>query len=717
MTKLLKLPTKSRRLVPLDSGVMAACGPEAVHFIRFSEDNAPLSPAAGTLESVEVSGLWGCFAPWHPPGAPLRDCGVFFECSGCIFFRGCHESSGGEPHELSSGGSRGGREDFGGEGGVLVPYAEFTGVVRELAVFFGTTLAVRTSSEVYFYHLDHTIHVRVERLPLIGRVALPRSSSATTSTSLKSNADSAAEGLLFFMGASPVGTAGDEDGRRVCIVAYDTKNHELDVMVLAVSPTRIVELQHTATGGIMRPPGAGKFLRCAFNWSMQQVHIAFRARKGNKGGVVLAISLESMRVAASVELPSEVEDLTCTSAGKMWFLTSANDDGTLAVVNLMAGGSGNRIPLPLINGYAGQNNDEWDEEHRDFVAVETALCVLLGSTVAVAYAEGDSTKEWDARGAGGTVVAGDGAPAEGAPTMCDWLLQQCRNAAGGGEGQGQCELQEVMGFLDGSSDTPPAFIVRDCCYLMRRDGAYYHRVLDSICVSSKKVYYRQLLRYISIAQSIHPVTILRALSVGNQSVCLSIAALLASKPALASGGLRLLEWSDSVRAHITSRSNNSGTNEEVNGDDIEQHAPPTLRAKLLGASLLDLALTALSAGALGAVEVLCAVADVVLATVVNLTTSRGSGSVEQQPDRQWSSFTPEEAEAELSIVDSISVLSCYARWALATAAPSLGVITAHLAPPRSEESRRKEAMIRDRVAHSIATSVSVQIEALPLGRR
>ncbi|RNF00707.1 hypothetical protein TraAM80_07440, partial [Trypanosoma rangeli] len=96
---------------------------------------------------------------------------------------------------------------------------------------------------------------------------------------------------------------------------------------------------------------------------------------------------------------------------------------------------------------------------------------------------------------------------------------------------------------------------------------------------------------------------------------------------------------------------------------------------------------------------LCTVADFMM--IVTLGSDKGAV------------VSREEAAAEVSIAEAFGVLSSYAQWAL-EAAPGLGTITAHVGPVRNGT---KEAAVRNRVAHSIVLSRSVQIGPMSLLRR
>ncbi|AAZ11627.1 uncharacterized protein TEOVI_000589700 [Trypanosoma equiperdum] len=727
MMELLQLPTTCECLLPLDAAVMAAYGPSAIYFFPLSQlFNAVTATATVTapkgFHSVELSSHWGCCAPWHPPGASLERCGVFYEQSGLVRFRSC--SFGDMPQQKRVDGKT--KKGKKGEESVFDPAVKGLDGIEEMAVFFGTTLVVRTGAEALFFALDPASNPGEEKLPLIGRTALPQGKSISTTT--PSN-DVSADNLWYFMGASHPTSIVDEGDRYICVASFDRKERKLEAVLLAVSDTRAVQLKRTKVGGLKVSPDAGKFFCCAFNWSLRQLIVVFKGKKGKTSGTTLALSLESMSLTAeNITVPPKAMDLTYTTAGEAWALTTANEDGALIIKNLMAADAGREVRLPSLKGRQASGNGNHDDQkkkkkeeeeegegegedvHTCLTAVGSTVCVLYGKAVAMVCTD-DSANKGGAKSSKDSVTFSGHTQTGGEESLYAWLLkQQQRKVDESEEEEHQQELREVINFLQGTVKGPPTLIVRDCRYVSQKNGVYNHDVLDSIQANSKmKVYYKQLLRYIAIAQSLHPVTILLALHVENPSVRLSVAALLAVKPALAAGGLRLLEWGGPTRSHF----NKSG--------DGNYKSNARREAKLFGAALLNSALDALSAGALGAVEVLCAVADITLMAALtpnsSCTVAGKSDSFRQAANhnrQDGNAVTREEVEAELTIVDCIAVLTSYARWALVTAAPSLGTITAHLAPPRTDESRRKEAMIRDRVAHAITTSRDIQIDVFPL---
>ncbi|RNF18453.1 uncharacterized protein Tco025E_04473 [Trypanosoma conorhini] len=638
MTEVAKLPLSCERLEVLDESTIAACGQQVVYFRPLPGS----AQAAASASSVEVSLTESvhCCAPWHPPGAALQQCGVFYAEAGHVHF--CRSGgSGGQPAQESR--------------KVLQPPPPASDGIAEMRVFFGTTLVVRTADAIACYALDPALGAEVTQAPLLGRVVLQHPAPAGDATE------------VVLMDGSPAG----EVDHSIAVVMYCNTTRRLSALLLAVGPACVTVLGQTRDGGLAMPLDVNAPLSSwSFDWARREVLFVFAATATGPATLLTrTLSLATMEWAASstdlTPLPFVPADVAHTHTGDTWALKNSGE-GAVKLFKLSPGCVTREVALQHSTG-------------RGTVVLTTLgsrLYVLLGASLL-------ELREED--GNNGTTPTA---------TLCDWLVQQIarephdgmRGQTSGREGAGNSvrnEMDVVLDFVNDPASSLPAMIVRDCRYVSCAPDAaeeYRHAILDALqAASGQRGSNSALLRYITVAQSLHPSTILRVLSVPDPSVRLSLAVLLATKPPLMAGGVRLLEWGSPVRVFC-------------------QSVGPT-QAKLFTAALCESALTALAAGALGAVELLCAVADFVMVATL--------GS-----DRR-AAVSREEAAAEVSIAEAVGVLSSYAQWALA-AAPALGTITAHVGPVRNGT---KEAAVRDRVAHGIVLSRSVQIEPMSLLRR
>ncbi|EKF39494.1 hypothetical protein MOQ_000275 [Trypanosoma cruzi marinkellei] len=652
MTEVAKLPLNCERLEVLDESTMAACGQHVVYFCPLP--GSTQSSASASVVEVSLRKSAVCLAPWHPPGAALQECGVFYAEAGRIHFCRCCCGGGGNESAQES-------RDV-----LESPPPAFSGI-EEMRVFFGTTLVVRTAESVACYALDPTRGAAVTRLPLVGRVTLPHPALTGDSTE------------VLMMDGSPAGAVAGDDDHTLGVVMYCGTTQRVSALLLAVEPACVTVQGETRSGGLALPFESNASLRSwSFNWSRREVLFLFADAKssGSGGGgdttklLTRTLSLATMEWAVSstdlTQLSFVPADVGHTHTGDIWAVDNSFD-GVVKFSKLFSGSVTREVVLQRGVGSDAIFLTAWG----------SSLYVLMGRSVL-------EVREDDGR---------DGAATK--TTLCDWLMQQVareprdmphvtmpkRKRKAGNEIEK--EIDAIVAFLRNPACSSFDMIVRDCRYVsctLDAAGEYSHAILDAIQkASGKHCDNSSLVRYIAVAQSLHPLTILRVLSVSDPSIRLSLAVLLSTKPTLVAGGVRLLAWGPPVRAFCRSIG--------------------YMQTKLFTAALCETALTALAAGALGAVGLLCAVADVVMITALG-NDKRGIVS-------------REEAAAEVAIVEAVGVLSSYAQWALA-AAPALGTITAHVGPVRNG---RKEAAVRDRVAHSIILSRSVQITPLSLLER
>ncbi|KAG8346442.1 hypothetical protein ERJ75_000137700 [Trypanosoma vivax] len=668
MTDFVRLPTSCERIVSLCDSVAAAYTQDIVYFFSLKDKKA-LQVGAAFAKVHLPSGSGPC-APWHPPGAPLLDCGVFYELSGSVYLRRCtSEAAQVQGRDLND---------------VLDEHVLDTTPlhpegVREMAVLFGTTLAICTGSEALFYWLDPSNNVSVSQLPLIGSIALPLSNG---------NRPEAVDAVSIFMSGSCTEPTVGEDEHHICIVATNAKTKRFGLLSLAASATRVTNSSLDSGDGFTLPKDTGEVLCCSFNWRAREVLLVLQSKKAGRDRTSLSANMDTLKCTlSSLKVPHNTAGITHTSTGEAWALLNTNEDPFL--LRCLS----REAPVRELSLMATLQQHNSIRGKAKMMSVGSTLCVLLETSLAMVHTEGDTEESaHESTGRSGAT--------RGASLFSDWLQQQVDNEECGAKEwerdvESEKELSELLQFLKHNSSEPPAAVIRDCRYVRYFSGVYHHSVLDEVGVGkSGGCGHQQVLRYICVAQSVHPATILRVLSVDDAAARLAAAVILASKPALSAGGLRLLDWGGPVRAYCLSFGCDAGS------DSVEP--------KRFAAGLLDTALVALSSGALGAVEVLCTVADAVLveAFTTDCHTNRSKSPAASRTVEQ----------VELFIAEAISVLLSYAGWAMGTVAPSLGIITAYLAPPREEDSCRKEAMVRDRMAHAIATSKNVHIEPLLLGR-
>ncbi|ESS63534.1 hypothetical protein TCDM_08623 [Trypanosoma cruzi Dm28c] len=649
MTEVAKLPLNCERLEVLDESTMAACGRHVVYFCPLP--GSALSSASSSVVEVSLAKSTVCLAPWHPPGAALQECGVFYAEVGRIHFRRCCYC---------------GNESVQESRDVLEPPPPASSGIEEMRVLFGTTLVVRTAESVACYALDPTRGAEVARLPLVGRVTLPHPGLTGDSTE------------VLMMDGSPAGAVAGDVDHTLGVVMYCRTTRRVSALLLAVGPACVTMQSETRSGGLALPFESNASLRSwSFNWSRREVLFVFAdatSRSSSSGDtkklLTRTLSLATMEWTVSstelTQLPFVPADVGHTHTGDTWAVDNSFD-GVVKFSKLLSGSVMREVVLQRAAGSDAIFLTAWG----------SSLYVLMGRRVL-------EVREDDDR---------DGAATK--TTLCDWLMQQVareprdvphvptpkRKRKEGNDIEK--EVDAIVAFLRKPACSSFAMIVRDCRYVsctMDAAEEYSHAILDAIQkTSGKNCENSSLVRYIAVAQSLHPLTILRVLSVSDPSIRLTLAVLLSTKPTLVAGGVRLLEWGPPVRAFCRSVGH--------------------VQAKLFTAAMCETALTALAAGALGAVGLLCAVADVVMVTVLG--------------NDKRAVVSCEEAAAEVTIVEAVGVLSSYAQWALA-AAPALGTITAHVGPVRKG---KKEAAVRDRVAHSILLSRSVQIEPLLLLER
>lgn len=273
-------------------------------------------------------------------------------------------------------------------------------------------------------------------------------------------------------------------------------------------------------------------------------------------------------------------------------------------------------------------------------------------------------------------------------SMGEWLAQRkvatvaaCRS----NEEAGNAESASVVRRLTSKEATVAADrrVVRDCVYVQ----GTRHAILDILCTVGNEVSQSTLLlRYVSLTESLHPMTVVRVLHQKDEALVLALASQLARKAALRDGGLA--RWNalrHAAAAYLA-------------------QLPSSFARKAYTATCCRASMAALAGGALGAVRVLLAVADVCVAEIYGV----------QQAAEAASSPSTQERELEKTISEAISLFASYSEWALGSASSALGVMTAHTGDPSS---LRKEACLRDGKAHAIQTSRAVDIEPLRLLQR
>ncbi|RNF00495.1 hypothetical protein TraAM80_07581, partial [Trypanosoma rangeli] len=546
MKEVAKLPRSCERLEILDESTIAACGRQVVYFCPLPGSAQSAAPASSVVFLTKRA---ECCAPWHPPGAAMQQCGVFYAEAGHIHFRRC--DSDGQPVQESR--------------KVLQSPSPASDRIDEMRVFFGTTLVVRAADAIACYALDLTLGAKVAQVPLLGRVALQR-------LALTGNVTEA-----VMMDGSP---PGDVD-HLLAVVTYCSTTQRVSALLLAVGHASVTVLAQTRDSGLALPPDVNAPLSSwSVDWSRREVLFVFADTVASPATLLTrTLSLATMEWAASftdlASLPSVPADVGHTHTGDIWALDNSCD-GLVKLFKLSFGCVTREVALQRATGH-------------DAVFLTTLgsmLYVLVGTKVL-------ELREDDDRSATTPTT-----------TLCDWLTQQiAKGPYNGTRGQmlgrektgdkRKTEIDAIVDFVNDPASSLPAIIVRDCRYVVCTTdaaGGYHHAILDAIQTASGEHGSNiSLVRYVAVAQSIHPLTILRVLSVPDPSVRLSLAVLLATKPSLMEGGVRLLEWSSPVRVFC-------------------QGVGQT-QAKLFTAAVCESALTALAAGALGAVELLCTVAD------------------------------------------------------------------------------------------------------------
>lgn len=299
---------------------------------------------------------------------------------------------------------------------------------------------------------------------------------------------------------------------------------------------------------------------------------------------------------------------------------------------------------------------------------------------------------------------------------------------------------------------------RPCIDVPQFEHVFFDQLDDTLSHDTAK-YNAALIRYATLAQSIHPFSVFAMLyrcvdvsarstvrpkphdvriagDVSRDSLMLALGATLADKPGLLDGNLRRMPHFTEAARFFFRCVLAQGAGERWHADGVES----VLRSRRFCAALCRCARAALVSGALNTVTLLCAVADVAVAYIFDPATCErgmsgevgsstyscaGTYAVEHSNDgnsnvhahdeaAQQASSHAEMKRLEYEILDTLSFLGTFTSWALHNAATTFGVISAHVGDARHGV---KEPCLRDGKSRPILVSRNVDIKPLPIKPR
>ncbi|CCW66349.1 unnamed protein product [Phytomonas sp. Hart1] len=668
--------TVCTRLVPLCSGVVAACGPKSAYVINSQHDEE----LCRCTMPVEAS----TYALWIPQGLSARQTAAIYTTND-------------NKHMISEVSETGDKRSATlpnlCSGVFLLMNSSAPAVhfaledqplerVEALQVLFHTVLAVKTRHEVIFYYLDHDLvsaaAASINGKPLatlrkVGPVVmLPYQQSNVDTKISAAGVDATAESKKFVV----VQTSADSD-LWVCRLVIDGRVVVREDLKLPL-------------GGVPLPSSC-ELRSWAVNWEKGELLalVHQHEEEDNTTATVLSLSFDGAYPGVisktwstqpvgflSVESRRTLQTadvLCCTDKGEVW--------------------SVDRTTGPSVS-LCHVNNPTLTEELLPGSRVSTkVMAVACGDIIYVlAGCTVYSVPSTSTRSGGDLITRTDN-------NFLGWIQQQQLSLPESSvEPQNLTTLVEWLsgGDRDIEKDKAPKHVVRDFTYIVKdsTSASYRHAVFDALmnrfserqgCKEPHVGYSTALVSYLITSESIHPFTIFKAFHHADASLALSIAVILSRKANLYRGSL--------------------------------QHAPELMRAaaaffsfdiqlsiekKRYLATVCETALSALAIGALGAVSILLCIADMGMRHIYG--TCYRSETCPQSADTE---STVEMRKLEGFIAEAINVISSYSEWALNIAATSLGVMSAHIGEPSNI---KKEVCIRDGRSHPIATSRSVEIE-------
>ncbi|EPY21697.1 hypothetical protein AGDE_13816 [Angomonas deanei] len=413
----------------------------------------------------------------------------------------------------------------------------------------------------------------------------------------------------------------------------------VDVYVVGLSsPVSQVTVSSKASG-IPLPALNGtayEVVSCAVAWTRRSLLIVFRS---DDAKCAYELSFQTLSWSApESNLVSELltkEDAVSCKDGSLWSVEKSADQSVLLRDVL----TGTAFSLPQLSSSA-----------KMYVAkAENSVVVLVGKSLYRAE------------------------PAQ-PPTLAS-LFKTTPDGAANPPKEASCVVELVLEKGKSAVD----FVPRDAQYVhqSKPDDRWQHSVLDSIEGHPKAV-----LRYVAVAHSFHPLTILRVLRQGDRGLSLALATILSKKCA--------------------------STNEQFYRS-MQQFAGPFCQAYLPStkdrfAYLSRLCEEAVSGVVVGSLQATC------------FFVFRGGCvsflPVPHQRGARLRSFGGEERKLVEGIVARVALLSSYADWS-ATCSTKIGILSAHIGAPNTQ---KKEAMLSDGKSHPIEVSRRIEIEPLKIKR-
>ncbi|KPI85568.1 hypothetical protein ABL78_5375 [Leptomonas seymouri] len=698
--------TSCSRLLYITEEIVAACGTKTAYVFQYKGGRVEETSCTAPREA-------DVFAPWLPPGEPIAATRAVYSV----------RRDGGSAVLMQPTGSA-----------AVAPLEIISSIpekVEDVRIFYQSIMALQTASSVLFYFLD------------------PSTSAATQMGTCPLPALPGSRDVRIDMTSSECWAAAA--ARTVCVMCYSSERLYVAVVACASSSSAVV-VRSTAEAGVPLPSSPAKVMGWTVRWGHQELLLLLQSQSGAEGKrkTLVSFSLQMSGSSAShhqlehwASVDGAATSLSGASGVALDAATDVCSDGDGTHVWLCDTVTGPSVMLREVSTLSQEIVLTGTNANARLTLARGALGIFLLAGRSLYIVKGSSSSNNDVNAANKHINAGyveanatktvmttaaAAAKESSDATMSDWLEKSTKPSKASQkkatEGQQQLSKQSkppkaastsVLTVSSGSvkenllqyvlgKSASVSFVIRDVVYVHEAvEGTAHstprHEILSAIAEmfggkGDASLYALALLRYATVAQSLHPYTILALLNVrkSNQEpeegLLLAIATLLAEKPTLQHGGLQRLPNFASVSAAFF----------RTPGGPFKTE----LEKKRYTADICSCAMAALANGGLGATRLLFAVADRAVSVLYGGRADASSTSV----------YLPEEQACEATIAESISLMRSFAEWSL-TASSSLGVMSAHVGSPQT---LTKEAALRDGKAHPIDTSRQVEIHPLRVTR-
>ncbi|KAK7194797.1 hypothetical protein NESM_000400100 [Novymonas esmeraldas] len=649
------------RLLHIRSDVVAACGDTSASVIQYTESFTKVAEA--TCAAPRAAYL---FTPWLAPGAPVAEARAVW----CVAKDGVHAVL---THTSPAAAATTPSQD-------ATPTVVVDGLpdrVVGLRIVHQTMLAVCTATSVRLYSLDAASSASPVAAPM-GECELPPWA--------------AEPGAVIDVAAPACASATEET--TVCVACF-TQGRAFATLLVCTSSASAAVVRRTPAGGVPLPasslpaPAGWRVGGWVVRWKRQELLV-----------LCSSATETATRLAALSLRPTDQRELSrwLTPAELTASLGSAVTPAKVpASRDLCSDHDGEHVWLcDAATGPAVVLREvtATPMEERVLKGVTAKAQVVVASGAGCIFVLAGRTLYAVASGRSGTASE---SAAAAAPLQCETGTTSV--AAVGGAHVRDAVLRYVLGTATGVS-----FVVRDAVYVRESGGVFTHAILsaiDTAFIADRQKHAVACVRYASVAQSLHPYTVLELLHGRRFAACdeapvagllFALASALAGKPTLQHGGLqRLPAFGAASAAFFAVRGGGSSAARFASDVDRKQYV----------ADVCSSATAALASGSLGAARLLFAVADRAVSLLYG-----GTAAVTH-------THSAAELQCEAVIADSISVMRSFVDWSL-TASSSIGVMSAHFG---ASHSLTKEAALRDGLAHPIDTSRQVHIRAVPVLRQ